>query len=114
MSGAMLNADATLQCPHGGSVSIVATSQSVKADGGAAVTLSDVFLISGCPYQMPAAPSPIPSPCIKVQWVVPAVQVRVGGTPVLTESSVGLCLAATQVPQGTVSVVNTQRAASAR
>lgn len=114
MSSQALNADSTLQCPHGGSVQITASSQSVKANAGAVVTMSDTFTISGCPFQMPAGTTTVPSPCVRVQWVVPAIQVRAGGTPVLTQSSVGLCLAATQVPQGPVSVVNTQSRVKAR
>jgi hypothetical protein len=38
--------------------------------------------------------------------------VKAGGDFVLNESSVGLCLAATQAPQGTVLIAATQAVAS--
>jgi hypothetical protein len=43
--------------------------------------------------------------------VMGATSVKAGGDFVLNESSVGLCLAATQAPQGTVLIVATQPAA---
>jgi hypothetical protein len=47
-----------------------------------------------------------------VQWVQGAARVKAGGDFVLNESSVGLCLAATQAPQGTVLIAATQAVAS--
>ncbi len=110
--GKLLTTSSTLQCPHGGQVQVTTTNTKVKADGGYVLTVSDTFIISGCPFQIPAAPSPIPSPCMTVQWVVPDMFCKVNGTPTLSSSSVGLCLSAMQVPQGPVSIVNTQSVAS--
>jgi hypothetical protein len=114
MAGKALTTASALQCPHGGQVQISSSNTAVKAGGSAAVTSADTFSISGCPFQIPAAPSPIPSPCIQVQWLVPDMQARVGGSATLSEGSSGLCIAATGVPQGPVSVTSTQSAVQTR
>ena len=107
MMPAMLTTASTLMCPHGGT--ITATAGSTKAQAGAAVLrASDSFSVVGCPF----APSQ-PQPCVSVQWVQTATKVRHGGDFVLTQASVGLCLAATQAPQGTVMIVSTQAKANA-
>src|SRR3954453_5191991 len=103
MSGSMLTTASTLMCPHGGTVSISSSNSKVTVNGSAAALADDTFSISGCSFQIPATP-PIPSPCTKVQWLMTDMQTTVGGTPTLSESSVGLCLAATQVPQGPVQI----------
>jgi hypothetical protein len=113
MAGRSLTTASTLQCPHGGQVRISSSSSVVQAVGAAMVTTADTFTISGCPFQIPATP-PVPSPCMRVQWVVPDVVTRVNGTATLSEGSTGLCLAATMVPQGPVVVAATQAAVEAR
>jgi hypothetical protein len=106
MSGNSLTTDAVLQCPHGGSVKIISANTRTKA--GASLALStDQFVVSGCPFQIPATP-PVPSPCVTVQWTVSDMQVKVNSTPTLSKSSVGICQSAAQVPQGSVVIVNTQ------
>jgi hypothetical protein len=101
--GKTLSSASRLQCPHGGQVTIVSTSQA-KA-GAALATTADIFTIAGCAFQLPG---PTPSPCVRVQWLVPDLVVKCGGNPTVSDSSVGLCLAATGAPQGTVAVVQTQ------
>ncbi|WP_204141052.1 hypothetical protein [Halomicronema sp. CCY15110] len=107
MAGHTLTTASTLQCPHGGAVNIVSSNSRVKADGAYTVTLADTFTVSGCPFQIPSTP-PIPSPCVRVQWLVPDTRVRVNGSLSLSRSSTSLCLSAAQVPQGSVLVGNTQ------
>jgi predicted outer membrane repeat protein len=107
MSGQSLNVNSTLQCPHGGQVQLISSNTSTKGGGGFLVTTADTFTVTGCPFQIPATP-PIPSPCIKVQWLVSDMRVKVNGSPTLSQSSTGHCLSAAQVPQGPVSIVNTQ------
>ena len=107
MSTNTLTVNSSLQCPHGGMVQIVSANARVKADGGFTAQATDTFTISGCPFQIPAA-VPIPSPCILVQWIVPDVRNRVNGNFTLSQSSTGLCMSATGLPQGPVTVVNTQ------
>jgi hypothetical protein len=65
---------------------------------------SDTFLIAGCPFSI----GPDYSPCLTVQWVETATRVKAGGDYALNVASVGLCLAATQAPQGSVLILQTQ------
>jgi len=111
MAASLLNVSSSLQCPHGGTVQISSANSKVKADGAFAALATDTFTISGCPFQIPGTP-PIPSPCMTVQWVVTAMRTKTNGTPNLNQSSVGLCLSAAQIPQGPVTIVNTQSKAA--
>jgi hypothetical protein len=106
VTGNALTTASSLMCPHGASVNIVSSNAHVSAGGAKVVRPDDTFIISGCPFQIPATP-PIPSPCVKVVWVVPDVQASVG-SPTLSQSSVGLCVSAAQVPQGPVTISTTQ------
>jgi hypothetical protein len=66
--------------------------------GGQPVALmSDNFLVAGCAF---ALPNGTPHPCMRVQWMVPAMRVTSLGQPVITQGSSGLGLAADQAPQG--------------
>ena len=104
---ALLTTASSLQCPHGGTVSIVSSNTQVSA--GAALALAiDTFTISGCPFQIPVGTGTVPHPCVLVQWLVTNMKCMVNNQPTLSESSKGLCLAADQAPQGSVSVVSTQ------
>lgn len=107
MHGFLLNTTATLQCPHGGQVQIVSANSRVKADGAFAALSTDTFTVSGCPFQIPGTP-PIPSPCVSVRWLVTNLRTKTSSTPNLNQSSVGLCLSAAHVPQGPVTIANTQ------
>ncbi len=108
MAGQTLNINSSLQCPHGASVNIVSANARVKAGGAFAALATDQFIISGCPFQIPIGTGTVPSPCLKVQWTVTDLRLKVGGTPTLSQGSVGLCLNAQQLPQGPVSIVNAQ------
>jgi hypothetical protein len=46
---------------------------------------------------------------MKVQWLQPALRVKVMGNPVILATSVGLCQSADQIPQGPPSVTVTQQ-----
>jgi len=92
-------------CPHGGTVSAVTTNTRVNAGGAPLVGASDTFMIAGCPFTLPGG---VPSPCMTVQWVSPDTRSQVVSEATLSEASVGLCLAATQAPQGTVLINSTQ------
>ncbi len=83
---------------------ITSTNTKVQA-GGAYVALStDQFMISGCSFMM----GNVPSPCLTVQWLATDMRTTVNGTPTLSQTSTGLCLSAAQVPQGPVTISNTQ------
>lgn len=105
MSGFVFHVGATALCPHGGPVSTVATQARVRVSGQPVATLADTYLIAGCAFTVPG---PKPQPCVKVQWLVPAQRVRVGGQPVILQTSSGLCQSAEQIPQGAPNVVTTQ------
>jgi hypothetical protein len=105
MSAQSLNINSTLQCPHGGTVQIISSNARTKADGAFMVTASDTFVIEGCPFQLPG---PTPSPCVTVQWLVSDLRTQVSGNPTLGMNSAGMCLSAAQLPQGPVTIVQTQ------
>jgi hypothetical protein len=104
----ILSADATLQCPHGGKVSIASTNTRVNV-GAAATTVADTFSIAGCSFTV----GPKPQPCVRVQWTQPATRVRVNHQPVILSNSSGVCLSAESIPQGPPTVVTTQARVSA-
>jgi hypothetical protein len=102
--GQIVNVGATGMCPHGGQVSIVSSNTRVMLGGQPAATFSDTFMIAGCAFTV----GPKPQPCVKVQWLVPAMRVLVNQPPVILLNSTGLCLSAEQIPQGPPNVVVTQ------
>lgn len=104
MTGFTLTPQATLMCPHGGTV-IGIPANIPRAAGSPVLVATDTFIIAGCPFTLPG---PTPSPCVQVQWVVPDSRVRINGSPTLSQSSVGLCISAAGVPQGTAIVISTQ------
>jgi hypothetical protein len=107
-----LTVASTLQCPHGGSVSITLANQRVSADGAFIATAADSCTISGCPFQLPTTP-PTPSPCVMVQWSSHDMKVT-AGAPTLSQASQGLCISALGAPQGTVIIASTQMKVSSR
>lgn len=99
----LLTAASALMCPHGGTV--LPSPGSTRAQAGSPILRSsDTFTIAGCPFNVGSNPHP----CMTVQWVTPATRVKHGGDFVLNQSSVGLCLAGDQAPQGPVTVNSTQ------
>ena len=107
MAGGALNAASTLQCPHGGTVTVTPSNPNIKAGGAPLVTASDTFTVAGCPFQLPTTP-PTPSPCVSVKWTVTDQKVKTSGGPTLSQSSVGMCFSAQQAPQGPVVISGTQ------
>jgi hypothetical protein len=107
MAAALLTTASSLQCPHGGTVSIVSANSKVQASAPLALA-NDTFTIAGCPFQIPVGAGTVPHPCVTVQWTKSNMKTTVNGTPTLAQDSVGLCLAADQAPQGPVSVVQAE------
>jgi hypothetical protein len=91
-------------CPHGGMAQLVTSNTELLIDGAPALLLTDVHPIVGCPFTPVAY-----VPCVSIRWLTGATQTAVRNTPVLLQSSVGLCLNAAQVPQGTAIVVQVQQ-----
>jgi hypothetical protein len=104
--GALLTTVSMLMCPHGGTVTAISSNTQVSAGGAPLVRSSDTFIIAGCPFTLPG---PVPSPCMTVQWIQTDTQSKAAGDFTLSMNSMGLCLAATQAPQGTVLINNTQQ-----
>ena len=108
MPGYVLHVGARLLCSHGATANMISANTRVRVSGQPVATLNDVTTVAGCPFQVPATPSPKLQPCVKIQWSAPAARVRVNGQPVLLQSSSGLCQSAEQAPQGPPVVAATQ------
>jgi hypothetical protein len=99
----LLTTASTLMCPHGGTVTATTSNTRAKTAAGFLLRASDTFLVAGCPFILGL----VPHPCVRVQWVQPAARGKAAGDFLLTEASVGLCIAPDSAPQGTVLVVAT-------
>ena len=101
MPGFLLHQGATVLCFHGGQAQATAPNPRVRVSGQMVVTQAAPHVVAGCPFTTPASN---PLPCVTAQWITGAVRVRVGGQPVLLQSSQAAC-----VPNGTgVTIVATQ------
>lgn len=105
MSGFLVHVGANVMCQHGAPTTITASSGRVKVNGQPAVTVADQYIVSGCPFTVPPGK---PQPCVQIKWIKPASRVLIDGKPAVLQSSSGLCITATQAPQGTPQVVATQ------
>jgi hypothetical protein len=105
MAPALLTVATIMTCPHGGMIVSIPGQHQVTASGALVLRRSDTFTVAGCPFAI----GPVPSPCVSVTWIVAATRLKVCGDFVLNEASVGLCLGATQAPQGSVLIVWTQQ-----
>lgn len=105
MPGPLMHVGATVLCAHGGPVQTVSTNARVLVSGMPVATVTDQYLVTGCPFTLPNG---TPSPCVRVQWLTPATRVLVNGQPPVLATSSGLCLSALQAPQGPPIVVVTQ------
>lgn len=97
MSQYVLTSRATITCPHGGSVTVTPTATRVRVDGDPPLRVGDVGTIADCPFTVGTTASP----CLRPEWTLPSTRVRAEGTAVLTHTSVGLCMSAANLPQGT-------------
>lgn len=104
MPGFILDAGATIMCPHGGQVTVVPRATRASLGGQPPLLVDDVATIAACPLNIAGAPSP----CLRVQWQMPATRVTIESSPVLLSSSVGLCLNTGGAPQGTAIVTGFQ------
>jgi hypothetical protein len=100
----ILQQGCTIQCPHGGTASVVNTNTRVKVGGNYALLSPDTYTVAGCPFMV----GPKPQPCVTIQWQAAAVRVKVSGKPVILQNSVGLCKSAEQVVQGVAIVTGVQ------
>ncbi len=101
---AFLNLASVLMCPHGGTVQAVSSNSRVSAAGSMLVRSSDTFVVAGCPFVIGVIASSVHSSAMDRAGRTQ----RGGRQSTLTESSVGLCVAADQAVQGAVLIVATQ------
>jgi hypothetical protein len=105
----ILQLGCTIACPHQGQASPVPGNTKMKVDGAFALLVNDTMPIAGCTFNVSGSPSP----CLTIRWTMPAMKVKVDGTPVLLDSSIGLCLNPAQAPQGTATISGAQTKVSA-
>jgi hypothetical protein len=110
MPGRVMTTGSQIKCPHGGSATLTTANAKAAAASGKALLASDVHTVAGCAFTI----GPKASPCIRIQWSAGAVKLKVGGTPVLLESSVGTCYSPESAPQGVALVVQAEAKVSAR
>jgi hypothetical protein len=100
MPGPVLHVGAGISCPHAAPASVVPGSPRVLINGSPVATMANTYPVAGCPFQIPIGTGTKPQPCIKLQWVVPAVRVQVMGAPVVLATSSGFGTSAEGMPQG--------------
>ncbi len=110
MSQYILNAGASIKCPHGATVTMVPTAVRVTVDGDQPLRLGDVGTIAGCPFTIGTTPSP----CVRTEWMMPANRVTVEGAQVLLHTSVAMCVSAAGAPQGTAIISGFQTKVTAQ
>jgi hypothetical protein len=100
----LFHVGAQAMCPHGGQISTASSNTRVKVGGQFVATSADTSTIAGCPFSTSAGPHP----CVKVQWLVPAMRVKINHQAALLKDSTALCVAADQVPQGAPQILVVQ------
>jgi hypothetical protein len=89
MAGApVLTMAAQIMCPHGGQAIPVPSNPGVLLMGAPVLCETDTFPIVGCTFNVLG----VPTPCLMVQWTVPALTFRVNGAAGLLATSIGLCV----------------------
>ena len=109
MTGYLLHIGAVVRCTHAAPSAATPSTPRVFVSGQPVATVSNVWSVTGCPFQIPVGAGTVPQPCIRVQWAMLSARVLVGGSPALLQpgpgTGAGTCLNAEQAPQG-VPVVN--------
>ncbi len=88
------------QCPHAIPATLLSSASKVLVVGAPPLVMGDKGTVAGCPFQLPAGPTP--SPCVTLMLTGASSKVLVEGKPVLRVSPGDLGVAATQAPQGPV------------
>jgi hypothetical protein len=100
----ILTQASTILCPHEGVVMVVPAHPTVQAGGAPVLAMTDETSVVGCTNML----GEVPNPCVQVIWSAPAAMMTVGGVPVLTKDSVGLCISELGIPGGQASIEETQ------
>lgn len=109
MSGLVLTVASTVTCMHGGMAQLTTANTTVKVQSSAALIVSDVHQIVGCPFMIGQKYSP----CVKIEWAQGSTTLKAGGAAVLIATSVGKCYSAESSPQGTAQKIPGQSAVTA-
>jgi hypothetical protein len=109
VAGTFFHVTAQAICPHAGQVTTISSNTRVFVSGQPVATMSDQFMVAACAFMVGMKPQP----CLKVQWLQPAMRVTVMAQPAILQTSTGLCLSAEQIPQGPPTVIVTQLRATA-
>lgn len=110
MSQYVLTSRATIMCPHGGSATVTPTAVRAAVDGDPPLRTGDISTIAGCAFNVSGAPSP----CVRIEWMLPATRVTIEGAAPLLHTSVGLCTSGAGAPQGTAIISGFQTRVTAR
>jgi hypothetical protein len=95
-----------VKCIHQATAKVVSKDTKVSAQNGHVLVASDVHQVVGCPFMKGTTPSP----CVTIQWSNEAQKVKVNGEGVLTNQSIGQCIAADQSKQGIAIISNSKKA----
>jgi len=91
MPGAVIHLGAGVVCQHAGMASPLTPFPRVLVSGQPVATLNTPYSVAGCALTGSSSP-----PCVTAQWVLGALRVLAGGTPVLLQTGKAVC-----VPTGT-------------
>jgi hypothetical protein len=105
MPGPMVTVASVGMCPHAGPITIASSDARVLASGAPVATMADQFVIAGCVFTIPPGK---PQPCVRVQWLIPAVRVLINGQPPILQTSTGLALSVEGIPGGPPVISTTQ------
>lgn len=85
MPGPVLHLGATVMCAHAGQATATAPFGRVTVSGQPVVTLATPYVVAGC--ALTGTPTP---PCVTGQWLVGAVRVLAGGTPLALQTGTSI------------------------
>jgi hypothetical protein len=88
------------QCPHAIPGTLLSSASKVLVMGAPALVMGDKGTVAGCPFQLPAGPTP--SPCVTLLLTGASSKVMVEGKLALKMNPSDMGQAATQAPQGPV------------
>ncbi len=96
MGAAVVTTSSTVLCPHGGQARLSTSQSKVEAGGAKVILISDEHAITGCAFVAGTKPQP----CVKLRWIMGAMQSKVDGTAIVTSAAIGLCYSAEDIPGG--------------
>ena len=101
--GFLLTTLSTILCPHGGKVILQTSNSTVSVGGARVLLLTDIHVVAGCPFFR----GNTPSPCLQVKWITGTTTAGIGGVPMLSSDSSGICIGPGG-PQGSPNIVSYQ------